>query len=71
VKIENLRQLVEVLRDAQTEFLTFEFDGLGAETLIFPRKEMVAATDEILTDNGVRSQASPELLLVWQAKPAR
>jgi hypothetical protein len=30
---------------------------------------MVAATDEILTDNGVRSQASPELLKVWNEKP--
>jgi hypothetical protein len=30
---------------------------------------MVAATDEILTDNGVRSQASPRLLKVWSEKP--
>ncbi|HXQ80808.1 MAG TPA: trypsin-like peptidase domain-containing protein [Opitutaceae bacterium] len=69
-KIRNLRHLVEVLRDAKGEFITFAFAGRGGETLIFPRQEMLAATDEILTDNGVRAQASPELLAVWQAKPA-
>jgi hypothetical protein len=26
---------------------------------------MVAATDEILTDNGIREQGSPELLAIW------
>jgi S1-C subfamily serine protease len=70
VKIRNLRHLVEVLRDSKADLLTFSFAGRGGETLIFPRKDMVAATDDILTDNGVRAQASPELLAVWQAKPA-
>jgi S1-C subfamily serine protease len=70
IKIKNLRHLVEVLRDARTDFITFVFDGHGGETLVFPRKEMLAATDDILTDNGVRAQASPDLLAVWQAKPA-
>jgi S1-C subfamily serine protease len=70
IAIRNLRHLVEVLRDARTELITFAFGGRGGETLIFPRQEMLAATDEILTDNGVRAQASPELLAVWQAKPA-
>jgi len=71
IKIRNLRHLVEVLRDAKTEFVTFAFAGLGGETLVFPRLDMLAATDEILTDNGVRAQATPELLAVWQAKPAQ
>ncbi|MGA2017896.1 MAG: trypsin-like peptidase domain-containing protein [Opitutaceae bacterium] len=69
-RIKNLRHLVEVLRDARSEFIKFAFVGRGGETLVFPRREMVAATDDILTDNGVRAQASPELLAVWQAKPA-
>jgi S1-C subfamily serine protease len=69
-KIKSLRHLVEVLRDSKAEFVKFSFAGRGGETLIFPRLEMVAATDAILTDNGVRAQASPELLAVWQAKPA-
>jgi len=69
-RIKNLRHLVEVLRDAKSEFIKFAFIGRGGETLVFPRQEMVASTDDILTDNGVRAQASPELLAVWQAKPA-
>ncbi len=70
IAIKNLRHLVEVLRDTKDEFLTIEFAGRG-ETLVFPRKEMAAATEEILSDNGIRAQASPALLEVWQAKPAR
>jgi hypothetical protein len=30
---------------------------------------MVDATEEILTDNGVRAQGSPDMMQVWQAKP--
>ncbi len=37
---------------------------------MFSRAAIVAATDEILTDNGVRAQGSPDMLAVWQAKPA-
>ena len=50
------------------EFVTIEFDGHGGEALVFPRGEMVASTEEILTDNGVRSQGSPDTLAVWNAK---
>ena len=67
--MKNLKHLVEILRDSKDEFLTFTFDQRGAETLVFPRQAMIASTEEILTDNGVRSQASPELLAVWNAKP--
>jgi S1-C subfamily serine protease len=70
VTIKNLRHLVEVLRDSKDEFLTFEFAGKG-ETLIFPRKDMIAATDDLLSDNGIRDQASPGLLEVWKAKSAK
>ena len=71
VAIRNLRHLVEVIRDEKSDFLTFEFDSMGGETLVFPRKELLASTEDILTDNGVRAQGSPDLLAVWQAKPAR
>jgi len=70
VAIKNLRHAVAVLRDAQDEFITIEFVGRASEALVFPRKEMVAATEEILTDNGVRSQGSADTLAVWNAKPA-
>jgi hypothetical protein len=29
---------------------------------------MAASTDDILTDNGVRAQASPDMLAIWQGK---
>ena len=60
-----------VLRDLKDDFITIEFDTRYGETIIFPRKEMLAATDDILTDNGIRSQGSPDTLAVWNAKPAK
>jgi len=36
--------------------------------MVFPRTQMVAATDDILTDNGVRAQGSPDMLEIWNAK---
>ncbi len=71
IEIKNLNHLVEVLRDAKDEFVVIEFDNRGGETLVFPRAEMVAATDEILTDNDLRSQGSPDTLAIWNAKPSR
>ncbi|MBC7366336.1 MAG: trypsin-like peptidase domain-containing protein [Undibacterium sp.] len=67
--VKNLRHLVELLRDARSEHIVIDFQGRGYETLVFPRKELIASTDEILTDNGVRSQASSALLAVWNEKP--
>jgi S1-C subfamily serine protease len=71
IPIRNLRHLVEVLRDSRAEFIKFEFARRGGETVVFPREEMLAATEEILTDNGIRSPGSPDVLAVWNAKPAR
>jgi len=68
VAIRNLRHLVETLRDAKGEFVTFEFAGRGGEDMVFPRKETLAATEEILTDAGIRSQGSPEAMAVWSGK---
>jgi len=70
-EVKNLKHLVEILRDSTSEFLTFEFDRRGGETMIFPRREMLDATDEILTDNGIRSQGSPDAMAVWNAKPLK
>jgi hypothetical protein len=68
VAIKNLEHLVEVLRDCKTEFVTIEFYDEASETLVFRRAEMVAATEEILTDNGVRSQGSPDTMEIWKSK---
>jgi hypothetical protein len=67
--IKNLPHLVEVLRDCKDQFIAIEFGGLHpAERLVFPRAEMLAATDDILNDNGIRSQGSPDVLGRWSAK---
>ncbi len=65
VKIRNLAHLVATLRDMKDEFVAFDFAGRRLETPVFPRKEMVAATEDILNDNGVRAQGSPDTMAVW------
>ena len=69
-RVNNLNHLVELLRDAKEEFVTIEFGGRAASAVVFPRLATIAATEEILTDNGLRAQASPELMTLWNAKPA-
>ena len=71
IPIKNLGHLVEVLRDSKIQFITIEFNNRDGETMVFPRADMSAATDEILTDNGVRSQGSPDTMAIWNAKPAQ
>ena len=66
--IKNLAHLVAVLRDLTDEFVVFEFAGRRFETPVFPRKAMLAATEEILIDNGIRAQGSPDTLAVWNQK---
>lgn len=68
IPIKNLVHLVAVLRDCKEKFVTIEFDSIYGETLVFPRAEMLAATDEILADNGIRLQGSADTLEVWNAK---
>jgi len=66
VRIKNLRHLVETLRDCKEKYLTISFDDRGGETIVFNRQDVLDATDEILTDNGVRQQASDDLRAVWE-----
>jgi len=68
--IRSLSHLVTTLRDLDGDLVLFEFFGTGVESLVFPRKEMLAATESLLADNGIRMQASPDLLKLWNEKPA-
>lgn len=61
VKIKNLRHLAEVLRDVKDPFTVFEFADRGPQVLVFRTQEMRDATEEILTDNGIRYQCSDDL----------
>src|SRR5450631_1598312 len=69
-RIRSLRHMVALLRDLKDPFVTIEFDQKGGEALVFLRQAIMAVTDEILTDNGVRAQGSPDTLAVWQGKAA-
>jgi S1-C subfamily serine protease len=68
VHIRSLAHLVGVLRDLQDENVVIEFAGRNGESLVFPRAQIVAATEGILTDNGVRAQGSADMLAIWQGK---
>lgn len=69
--VKNLANLVEIIRDSHDAFVTIEFAGRGAETLVFPREEMISATEAILSDNGIRSQGSPDVMSIWMAHPPK
>jgi S1-C subfamily serine protease len=68
VAIRNLRHLVEVLRDAHDEYVTFRFAEDHAETLVFLREELEAATTEVMSENGIPRRGSPDVMAVWERK---
>jgi S1-C subfamily serine protease len=70
-RVRSLKHLVALLRDSKDEFVVLELQNRGGEALVFRRAEMAAATEDILTDNGVRAQGSPDMLEVWRAKSGR
>ena len=65
IEIKNLAHLVQVLRDSKEEFVTFEFDNKYGETPVFRRSEITAATEDILSDNGIRSQGTADVMKIW------
>lgn len=68
IPVKNLKHLVQLIRDSKDDFIVLAFDGSTSETCVFPRKAMIADTDDILSDNGIRSQGSPDAMAVWNAK---
>jgi S1-C subfamily serine protease len=70
VPVRNLRHLVELLRDSRERYVRIDFYGRDVTTLVFERAEILASTEDILNDNGVRSQGSADTMAVWTAKPA-
>jgi S1-C subfamily serine protease len=68
VRVKNLRHMVEILRDSKEKYTTISFDDRASETIVFNHKEALNATEEVLSDNGLRERASDELLAVWSAK---
>jgi S1-C subfamily serine protease len=68
-RVKNLRHLVELLRDSKERFTTISFHEKNAETIVFDHKEALAATEDVLNDNGIRQRASDDLTAVWSARP--
>lgn len=68
VPVKNLRHMVELLRDSKEKFTVFHFYEKNSETMVFNHQEALRATEEILSDNGVRQLASDDLIPVWSQK---
>jgi hypothetical protein len=68
VPIKNISHLVELLRDSKEKFTTIRFNDRASETIVFDHQEALKATDEILSDNGVRQQATDDLTAIWAKK---
>lgn len=65
ISVRNLVHLVELFRDGKGEYVEIRFAGRGNETMVFRRKELESATDDVLTDNGIRKQYSDDLEKTW------
>jgi len=68
VKVKNIRHLVELLRDTKEKYTTIGFDDRASETIVFDHKQALAATEDVLSDNGIRQRASDDLTAVWEGK---
>ena len=66
--VKSLAHLVGMLRDLRDEYVSIDFDNRISELMVFPRAEMISATEGILNDNGVRAQGSPDMMKIWQKK---
>ncbi|GAC1449450.1 MAG: S1C family serine protease [Isosphaeraceae bacterium] len=65
VPVKNLRHMVELLRDTGETYTSIRFDDKGSETIVFNHKEALAATEDVLSDNGIRQRASDDLVAIW------
>jgi S1-C subfamily serine protease len=71
VPVRSLQHLVGLLRDLKDDYVIFEFQNRLGAALVFDRKEILASTEAILADNGVRAQGSADMMAVWTGKPAK
>ncbi|APZ95369.1 S1C family serine protease [Fuerstiella marisgermanici] len=67
-KVTGFAQMVELLRDAEGEFVEIQFHDLIADVIVLDRQEVLDATEDILEDNGIVRQGSRDLMKVWNNK---
>lgn len=68
--VRNLAHLVRLIRDGQSEFVTFRFAEEATEHLVFRRKELAAATREVMAENGIPAIGSDDVVALW-GKPGK
>jgi len=66
--VRSLQHMVEILRDMKEDLVVIKFDQRSGESIVLPHKQVLAATNDILNDNGIRFQASNDLLELWTQK---
>jgi S1-C subfamily serine protease len=66
--VRSLGHMVELLRDMRDELVVIKFDQRAGESIVLPHRQFLAATEDILNDNGIRFQASNDLLELWTQK---
>jgi hypothetical protein len=66
--IRNLRHLAETLRDTADDRVAISFVEKETPVLVFDRREILDAADDILSENGIRKICSDDLKGVWEAK---
>jgi S1-C subfamily serine protease len=68
VPVRSLRHLVSLLRDLKDDLIVIHFDQRSGETMVLPRKDMMAATEGVLSDNGIRLQGTQDMMDVWNGR---
>ena len=68
VHVKNIHHMVEMLRDSKEKYTKIVFDDRTSETIVFDHQEALKATDDVLSDNGIRQQASDDLAAIWTRK---
>ena len=66
VKIRNLKHMVETLRDLKDEYVEFKFASKYSDVIVFSRQEALEATEEVLSENGIRNQCSADVAPIWK-----
>ena len=68
IAIKNMKHMVQVLRDSKEEQLKIEFAEKDSTYLVFNRKQIEEAMEDILIDNAIARQGSKELLREWSQR---
>ncbi len=68
IPVRSLKHLVEIIRDMKDELVVIKFDQRSSESIVLPHAQMLQSTEGILSDNGIRFQASSDLMDVWAGR---